>query len=49
MPKFMDFHSNLVLTVDMIRTLAEETRLRKYDQFKVRQLEIFYSPDGKVY
>ena len=49
MPKFMDFHPNLILTLDMIRNLAEETKVGRHDQFKVRQLELFYSADGKVY
>jgi len=47
MPKFMDFHPDLIMELDHVQRLRQETESGKVDQFGVRQLELFYNPDGK--
>ena len=47
MPKFMDFHPNLQVSPEQIAQLHEQAVQGTWDQYGVRQLEPFYSPDGK--
>ncbi len=49
MPKFMDYHDDLQLPFEAIQQITEDTRAGVTDDFGVRQLELFYNPDGKVY
>jgi hypothetical protein len=49
MPRFMDFHDELKLPDKAIEHLAQETRDGATDEFGVRQIELYYNADGKVY
>jgi hypothetical protein len=46
-PKFIDFHPNYRMSPEEVAQLRQETVERKVDAHGVRQLEVFYSPDGK--
>ena len=45
--KFIDYHANWTVKEQTIEKLREEARTGKVDQYGVRQVEFFYSPDGK--
>ncbi len=47
MPKFIDFHPNVEVSPEGIAQLREDTKSGKVDEFGVRQIELYYSPDGK--
>jgi hypothetical protein len=47
MPKFMDFHPNYLVSPEAVARLRKETVEGAIDQYGVRQLELFHSPDGK--
>lgn len=49
MPLFMDFHPDLPLPAEVIDQLRDETKAQKYDQFGVRQVELYHNHDGQVY
>lgn len=49
MPKFMDFHDNLTLPAQAIAEIGQGTRDGVSDDFGVRQLELYYNAEGKVY
>jgi hypothetical protein len=49
MPKFMDFHDDLKLSSADIEQLRSQTRAGTADEYGVRQLELYYNPEGKVY
>ena len=49
MPRFMDFHDDLMLPEEAIEQIAEDTRNKKADEFGVRQIELYHNADGKVY
>jgi Protein of unknown function (DUF4242) len=49
MPTFMDFHDDLKLPAEAISSITHDTKEGVYDQFGVRQLELFYNPEGQVY
>jgi Nickel responsive protein SCO4226-like len=49
MPRFMDFHQDLRLPDEAITQIAEDMRNARADQFGVRQIELYHTPDGKVY
>ena len=49
MPIFMDFHDDLKLPAEAIKSIAEGTRNGDKDEFGVRQVELYHNPDGKVY
>ena len=49
MPRFMDFHDDLKLPDQAIREITKDTKDEKFDQFGVRQIELFHNPEGKVY
>jgi hypothetical protein len=49
MPQFMDFHDDLKLPDQAIQQIAQDTKDQKFDDFGVRQVELFHNPDGKVY
>ena len=49
MPKFMDFHDELVLPEQAVTDIRQQTREGATDEFGVRQIELFHNPDGKVY
>jgi len=49
MPRFMDFHDDLKLPPGAIEQLAEGAREGASDEFGVRQVELYYNADGKVY
>jgi hypothetical protein len=43
----MDFHPNIQVSAEGIAQLRADTKSGKVDEFGVRQIELFYSPDGK--
>jgi hypothetical protein len=47
MPKFIDFHPGYQISPERIAQLRKATLDATSDQYGVRQLELFYSPDGK--
>src|SRR5215469_1484113 len=47
MAKFIDFHPGYQIAPERIALLRQETVAGKSDQYGVRQLELYYSPDGK--
>jgi hypothetical protein len=49
MPTFMDFHDDIKLPEEAVRQITKETEEHKVDKFGVRQVELFYNSDGKVY
>ena len=49
MPTFMDFHDDLKLPEEAVRQITKETEEGTVDKFGVRQVELFYNPEGKVY
>ena len=49
MPMFMDFHDNLPLPGEVVEDLRNSARAGERDEFGVRQAELFYNGDGKVY
>jgi hypothetical protein len=49
MSKFMDFHDDLKIPDESIERLAQQTRDGVTDEFGVRQVELYYNADGKVY
>jgi quinol monooxygenase YgiN len=46
MPKFMDFHPNFQISPERVAQLRQEMVEGTVDQYGVRQLELFHSPDG---
>jgi hypothetical protein len=49
MPRFMDFHEDLTLPAEAITQIADDARNARVDDFGVRQIELYHSPDGRVY
>ena len=49
MPKFMDYHDDLKLPHQAIDSIGQGTRNGDVDEFGVRQIELYYNADGKVY
>jgi hypothetical protein len=49
MPTFMDFHDDLKLPAETVSNITQDAKDAAYDQFGVRQLELFYNPGGQVY
>lgn len=49
MPLFMDYHQELHLPAEAIEKFSAEAKAHRTDEFGVRQAELFYSADGKVY
>jgi hypothetical protein len=49
MPRFMDFHEDFKLPGEAIAQIADDTRNARADDFGVRQIELYYNADGKVY
>jgi Protein of unknown function (DUF4242) len=49
MPQFMDVHSDLKLPQEAIDDIAKGAEAGTADEFGVRQLELYHSPNGKVY
>jgi Protein of unknown function (DUF4242) len=49
MPKFMDFHDGLKLSPADIEHLRSQTQAGTADEYGVRQLELYYNTEGKVY
>ena len=49
MPRFMDYHDDLRLPAEAIQQIAQGTKDGAIDEFGVRQLELYYNADGKVY
>ena len=45
----MDFHEDLKLPDEAIQNITQETKEGKFDQFGVRQVELFHNPGGQVY
>jgi Protein of unknown function (DUF4242) len=48
-PTFMDFHDDLKLPAEAIKSIAEGTRNGDTDEFGVRQKELYHNAQGKVY
>ena len=49
MARVMDFHEDLKLPAEAIAQIADDTRNARADEFGVRQIELYYNADGKVY
>lgn len=49
MPLYMDYHDDLHLPADAVKTISEDAAANKSDQFGVRQAELYHNSDGKVY
>lgn len=49
MPRFMDYHDDLLLPPEAIASIGKGAREGEVDQFGVRQVELFHNADGKVY
>ena len=49
MPQYMDYHDDLKLPEEAVAQIAQGTREGAVDQFGVRQIELYYNADGKVY
>ena len=49
MPQFMDFHDDLKLPAEAIAQITADTRDKRTDEFGVRQVELYYNDEGKVY
>lgn len=49
MPRFMDYHDDLKLPDDAIAEIRQQTRDGAVDEYGVKQLELYYNGDGKVY
>jgi len=47
MPKFIDFHPDYQVSAESVAQLRQQTVEGTSDQYGVRQLELFYSPDGQ--
>ena len=47
MPKFIDFHPGVQIAPERVAQIRQDTVDGKSDQFGVRQLEFYYSSDGK--
>ncbi len=49
MPMFMDSHDNSSLPDEVVEDLRNSARAGKTDEFGVRQADLFYNSNGKVY
>ena len=49
MPKFMDFHNNLPLSDEVIRSIKAGQEAGARDEFGVCQLDLYYNAEGTVY
>ena len=49
MPRFMDYHDDLKLPAEAVEQIAQGARDGATDEFGVRQIELYYNADGKVY
>jgi hypothetical protein len=45
----MDFHDDLKLPQEAIASIGEGAKNGDKDEFGVRQIELYYNSDGKVY
>jgi hypothetical protein len=48
-PRFMDYHDDLVLPPEAVEQIAQGARDGVADEFGVRQIELFHNADGKAY
>jgi hypothetical protein len=48
MPKFVDVHEDLKLPQEAIDKFTQEARDGVTDSFGVRQVELYYNPEGHV-
>jgi hypothetical protein len=49
MAQFMDYHAGLKLPDEAIQQLRDDTVNGKYDEFGVRQMELYHNAEGHVY
>lgn len=49
MPQFTDCRDDLTLPGEAIAQIADDTRHQRADELGVRQAELHYTPEGKVY
>jgi hypothetical protein len=49
MPQFMDVHDHLTLPDEALQQITADAKAMKVDQFGVRQVELYYNTEGKVY
>ncbi len=49
MPRFMDFHPDLKLPPEAINQLRDDTKANEYDEFGMRQIELYHNHDGQAY
>lgn len=47
MPKFIDFHPSYNISPERVAQLRQEMLDGKSDQYGVRQLELYHSPQGR--
>jgi uncharacterized protein DUF4242 len=49
MPRFMDFHPDLHLPPKALEQLRSDTYAHRFDEFSVRQVDLYHTPEGQVY
>ena len=49
MPRFMDFHPDLKLPTEALNQLRGDALAHTYDEFGVRQVELYHNHEGQVY
>jgi alpha-D-ribose 1-methylphosphonate 5-phosphate C-P lyase len=49
MPQFMDFHDDLKLPAEAVESITQATKDHAYDEFGVRQVELYHNDQGQVY
>lgn len=49
MPRFMDYHPDLKLSPQALAQLRSDAQAYSYDEFSVRQVELFHDREGHVY
>ena len=49
MPRFMDYHADLRLPPQAIAQLRSDAQAYAYDEFGVRQIELYHDRDGHVF
>lgn len=49
MPRFMDYHADLPLPPGTIEQLRRDAQAHTYDEFGVRQVDLFHDHGGHAY
>jgi hypothetical protein len=45
----MDFHADLKLPAEAVESITQATKDKAYDEFGVRQVELYHNDQGQVY